>query len=135
MKFKPFDRLLSAKDIFIKCDQNQGTFRSVMHQCYYAAFNQLSAEIDNRLFYPIDPDVKKSSIHKAYLDACINKHDTLAENHNDFEHLESVINDFRRLRGLRRVSDYEINKIVNKGEAELSLQLSNRIFDAIEKIT
>lgn len=134
MKFKPFDRLLSAKDILGKCEQNEATFRSVMHQSYYAAFNQLSAEIENRLFYPVDPNTKISSVHKAYLDACINKHDNLKPDHTDFVNLDKVINDLKRLRGLRRVSDYELQKVVCRGESELSIQLSNRIFDSIEKL-
>lgn len=135
MKFKPFDRLLSAKDILGKCEQNEATYRSVMHQSYYASFNQLTHEIENRLFYSVDAQTKNASVHKAYLDACINKQDALASDHIDFENLETVINDFKRLRGLRRVSDYELNKAVRKGEAELSIQLSNRIFDSIEKLT
>lgn len=135
MKFKPFDRLLSARDILGKCEQNEATFRSVMHQSYYAAFNQLSTEIQNRLFYPVDPNIKKVSVHKAYLDACINKHDNLKPDHIDFVNLDKVINDFKRLRGLRRVSDYELQKVVCKAESELSIQLSNRIFDSIEKLT
>ena len=135
MKFKPFDRLLSAKDILGKCEQNEATDRSVLHQSYYASFNQLASEVENRLFYPVDPDTKKSSVHKAYLDACINKQDNLKSDHIDFESLETVINDCKRLRGLRRVSDYELNKVVCKGEAELSIRLSNRIFDSIEKLS
>lgn len=135
MKFKPFDRLLSAKDILSRCEQNEGTYRSVMHQSYYAAFNQLASEIENRLFYPVDSNTKNLSVHKAYLDSCINKQNTLRSDHVDFESLETVINDFKRLRGLRRVSDYELNKVVCKGEAELSFKLSNRIFDSIEKLT
>lgn len=135
MKFKPFDRLLSAKDILSKCEKNEATFRSVMHQSYYAAFNQLSTEIENRLFYPVDFSTKKSSVHKAYLDACMNKQDILKTDHIDYTNLDTVINDFKRLRGLRRVSDYELQKVVCEGEAELSIQLSNRIFDSIEKLT
>lgn len=135
MKFKPFDRLLSAKDILGKCEQNEATYRSVMHQSYYASFNQLTNEVENRLFYSVDAQTKNVSVHKAYLDACINKQDALTSDHIDFENLETVINDFKRLRGLRRVSDYELNKAVRKGEAELSIQLSNRIFDSIEKLT
>lgn len=135
LKFKPFDRLLSAKDILNKCEQNEATYRSVMHQAYYAAFNQLTCEIENRLFYPVDPNTRNSSVHKAYLDACINKQDNLKSDHIDFESLDTIINDIKRLRGLRRVSDYELNKLVRKGEAELSTQLSGRIFDSIEKLT
>jgi hypothetical protein len=135
VKFKPYDRLLSAKDILSKCEQNEATFRSVMHQSYYASFNQMANEIENRLFYFVDPKIKNTSVHKAYLDACINKQDTLESNHIDFENLETVINAFKRLRGLRRVSDYELQKAVCKAESELSIQLSNRIFDSIEKLT
>lgn len=127
--------MLSAKDILNKCEQNEATYRSVMHQAYYAAFNQLNSEIENRLFYPVDPDTKSSSVHKAYLDACINKQDNLKSDHIDYKNLDTIINDFRRLRALRRVSDYELNKDVRKGEAELSTQLSDRIFDSIEKLT
>lgn len=54
--------------------------------------------------------IKNTSVHKAYLDACINKQDTLESNHIDFENLETVINAFKRLRGLRRVSDYELSE-------------------------
>lgn len=135
MKFKPFDRLLSAKDILGKCEQNEATYRSVMHQSYYASFNQLTNEVENRLFYLVDSKTKNTSVHKAYLDACVSKQDTLESDHIDFENLETVINDFKRLRGLRRVSDYELHKAVRKGEAELSIQLSSRIFDSIEKLT
>lgn len=135
MNFKPFDRLLSAKEILDKCEQNEATFRSVMHQSYYAAFNQLSAEVDNRLFYSVDPSTKSSSVHKAYLDACINRQDNLKPDHIDFDSLGKIINDFKRLRGLRRVSDYELKKAVCKAESELSILLSNRLFDSIEKLT
>ncbi|MCU4582866.1 hypothetical protein KTJ32_17870 [Acinetobacter gyllenbergii] len=134
MKFKPFERLLSAKDILEKCEKNQATFRSVIHQSYYAAFNQLKNEVENRLFYPVDSEDEKSSVHKAYLDACINKQDNLRIDHSEYSNLDNVIKDFKRLRGLRRISDYELQKIVNKGEADLSIQLSHRVFDSIEKL-
>ncbi|EZQ10781.1 hypothetical protein [Acinetobacter sp. Ver3] len=134
MKFKPYDRFLSAKDILAKCEQNQATYRSVIHQAYYATFNQVVGEVDNRLFYPVDSLTKQSSVHKAYLDACIDRHDKLKFDHIDFDTLETVIKDFKRLRGLRRVSDYELEKEVCKGEAELSIQLSNRVFESIEKL-
>lgn len=135
MKFKPFDRLLSAKDILSKCEKNEATYRSVMHQSYYAAFNQIAGELENRLFYPVDVNTKNSSVHKAYLDACINKQDNLKSDHIDFKILDTVINDLKRLRALRRVSDYELNKVVCRAEAELSIKLSDRIFDSIEKLT
>lgn len=135
MKFKPFDRLLSSKDIFSKCEQSEATYRSVIHQAYYASFNQLTNEIENRLFYPVDADIKRSSVHKAYSDACINKQDSLKVDHIDFNSLEVLIGDIKRLKGLRRLSDYELNKVINRSEAELSIILSSRIFDSIENLT
>lgn len=135
MKFKPFDRLLSSKDIFNKCEQNEATYRSVIHQAYYASFNQLVSEVKNRLFYFVDPKTERASVHKAYLDACIDKQDSLKSNHIDFKHLDIVIDDIKRLRGLRRLADYDLNKAIIKSEAELSILLADRVFDSIERLT
>ncbi|MFC2998234.1 hypothetical protein ACFODO_23875 [Acinetobacter sichuanensis] len=134
MKFKPYYRLLGARDIFNKCEQNEATYRSVIHQSYYASYNQLVEEIENRLFYPVDVETKKKSVHKAYLEACINKQDTLKEDHSDYDSLEKIINDLKQLRGFRAISDYEIKRKVNKSNAELSIILADRIFNAIEKL-
>ncbi|WP_298146326.1 hypothetical protein [uncultured Acinetobacter sp.] len=135
MKFKPYDRLLSSRDILNKCEQNEATYRSVIHQAYYASFNQLTDEIENRLFYPIDPNTKRSSVHKAHIDACIDRQDSIKKDHVDFDNLELIIKNIKRLRGIRRISDYELNKVVNKSEAELAILLSTKVFDSIEKLT
>lgn len=135
MNFKPFDRLLSSKDILSKCEKNEATYRSVIHQSYYASFNQLTNEIENRLFYYVDEDTKEKSVHKAYSDACLNKLDSLNQDHSDFAKLNAIISDFKRLKGLRRLSDYELIKVINKTEADLSILLSSRIFDSLEELS
>jgi len=135
VKFKPYDRLLSANDIFNKCEKNEATYRSVIHQSYYASYNQLVEEIENRLFYTVDAETKKKSVHKAYLDACMDKQDMLKEDHMDYDSLEKIINDLKQLRGFRAISDYEIRREVNKANAELCIILADRIFNTIEKLS
>lgn len=125
---------MGARDIFNKCEQNEATYRSVIHQSYYASYNQLVEEIENRLFYPVDAETKKKSVHKAYLEACMDKQDTLKEDHSDYNCLEQIINDLKQLRGFRVISDYEIRREINKSNAELSIILADRVFGEIEKL-
>lgn len=134
MAIKPFERLLNAREILDKCSGCEATFRSAVHQSYYAAYNQLANEVDNRLFYPVDQLVRRSSVHKAYLDSCINKLDSLNKDHINYSSLDRLIKDFKRLRAIRRVSDYELIKTVYKEEAQLALELSDRFFNLLDDL-
>lgn len=60
--FKPYERINSAKEIMSGCANCEATSRNVIHQSYYAIFNQLVQEVDNRLFYSVDEEVKSERL-------------------------------------------------------------------------
>jgi hypothetical protein len=119
--FKPYERINSAKEIMSSCADCEATSRNVIHQSYYAIFNQLAHEVDNRLFYSVDEEVKRKSVHKAYIDGCINKLPDFHKGSNEYRNLSDFVNITRRLRGLRRRADYDIGLEVRRAEAELAI--------------
>ncbi|WP_353172468.1 hypothetical protein [Acinetobacter rudis] len=132
--FKPYERINSAKEIMKNCSDCEATSRNVIHQSYYAIFNQLVHEVDNRLFYLVDEDVKRKSVHKAYIDGCTNKLFDFQKNSSNYGSLSNFVNITRRLRGLRRRADYEIGSEVRRAEAELSILQAEQAILALESL-
>lgn len=132
--FKPYERIASAKEALQLCSGNEALYRGIIHQSYYSAFNQMNQEVDNRLFYPVDDQDKFRSVHKAYIDSCIAKKDSLQPNSIEWLKLDKLVTTITRLRGLRRKADYDIEAVVRLAECELSILQSEQIFNILESL-
>lgn len=132
--FKPYERINSAKEIMSGCANCEATSRNVIHQSYYAIFNQLVQEVDNRLFYSVDEEVKRKTVHKAYIDGCTNKLSDLHKGSEEYTNLSDFVNITRRLRGLRRRADYDMEAVVRRAEAELSILQAEQAILILESL-
>jgi hypothetical protein len=132
-KFKPQHRLDYIKEINALNIESECHLRSVIHQSYYAALNQLKYEIDNRLFFPMDEKDRHERSHQAVIDACENQIRKLPSTDKARRQLlTKVSNNMKRARKLRVDADYRFDIEIVSAHANVATDYANQIFNNLE---
>jgi histidyl-tRNA synthetase len=134
-KFKPRDRLNHTQELINLENKTEAWSRTTIHQAYYSAFNQVCEEIDNRLFFKVDPTERLKSVHQSMINACINKASQLHDSRqkNNRAALDKTVKALKTLRAYRRRADYELSRAMTYEDAKISLGLANTVFDELDK--
>lgn len=133
MSFKPLQRLSYAQELHQSDACSELHFRSVVHQAYYAALNQVQYEIDNRLFFAVDGGDRIKHSHKALIDACEGQLKKLATGDSRKKLLITIVNNMRRARRMRETADYHLESNIDRINAQSTLKFAEEIFECLEQ--
>lgn len=131
-EFKPRTRLEHINNL-MKCGlSGEAHIRTIVHQGYYAAYNQLKYEIDNRLFFPVDGIDRYEKSHQAIIDACVKQCEKLPFGDTRKTLLNRILKNFKRAKSLRLNADYELMKQMHNNDVTAIVGYANAIFDDLE---
>jgi hypothetical protein len=132
--FKPRERLEYIQNLQNTGLSSECHLRCIIHQAYYAALNQLQYEIDNRLFFPVDPNDRKFKSHQAFINACYVQIRKLPENDKQKRALlHSIAQNMKRSKLIREDADYNLEVKIEKIQVSTVLKCSNDVFEGLEK--
>lgn len=133
MAFKPIHRLEYIEALNGNNIESEAHIRSVIHQAYYAALNQVQYEIDNRLFFPVDGNDRVERSHKAFSDACLDQCRKLPAGDSRRELLTRIANNLKRAKNFRQHADYNLELKVDKTQSQATINFSKEVFSCLEQ--
>ncbi|MCH7395235.1 hypothetical protein MMP66_13285 [Acinetobacter dispersus] len=132
-KFKPQHRL-DFVDEQLKNDLKTEVFyRALIHQIYYAGFNQLRYENDNRLFFISEEKINGFESHKALIEAFGDQIKNLSSNDPRIGLLNKIYKNMNRAKRLRIDADYSLDCYIEKGIVNSILRDIKQVFSSLEE--
>ncbi|WP_335955012.1 hypothetical protein [Acinetobacter guillouiae] len=131
-KFKPQHRLDFVDEQLLNDLKTEVFYRALIHQIYYAGFNQLRYENDNRLFFISSEELKGADSHKLLIKAYADQVAKLKPNDPRIEMLNKVYKNMNRAKRVRNDADYSLDCYIEKNMVTSTLSDIKQVFDSLE---